>query len=158
MPLKKLIDYLDDHKVKYISIKHSPAVTAQEIAASVHMPGKEMAKTVMIKVDGKIAMAVLPATEHVDIELLKALTCCENVELAREQEFMDFFPECETGAMPPFGNLYGLDVYVEKNLAQDKLICFNAGSHTEMVRMSYRDYENLVNPQRATFSADHYRI
>ena len=146
MPLKKLIDFLDDHKIKYVSIKHSQAYTAQELAASVHLPGKEMAKTVMIKVNGKIAMAVLPATEHVDIELLKALTSSENVELAHEQEFMDLFPECETGAMPPFGNLYDMDVYVEKDLAQDKLICFNAGTHTEMVRMSYKDYERLVNP------------
>jgi len=158
MPLKKLMDFLNDHKIKFISITHSPAVTAQEIAACVHFPGKELAKTVMIKVNGKMAMAVLPATEHVDVELLKALTSTENVELAHEQEFKNLFPECETGAMPPFGNLYGMDVYVEKDLAEDKQICFNAGTHTELVRMSYKDYEKLVSPRLATFSADHYRI
>jgi Ala-tRNA(Pro) deacylase len=158
MPLKKLMDFLNDHHVKYTRITHSPAMTAQETAACAHFPGKEMAKTVMIKIDGKMAMAVLPATQHVDIELFKALACTENVELAREQDFKNLFPECETGAMPPFGNLYGMDVYVEKDLAQDKQICFNAGSHTELVRMSYKDFEKLVRPRRATFSADRYRI
>lgn len=158
MPLKKLTDFLDEHGIKYISIKHSNAITAQEVAACVHLPGKELAKTVMFKIDGKMAMAVLPATEHVDIEMLKALAATENVQLADEQDFKNLFPECEAGAMPPFGNLYGMDVYVEKDLAEDKQICFNAGSHTELVRMAYKDYEKLVHPRRAVFSADHYRI
>lgn len=156
MPLKKLMEFLDSNGVKYVSIKHSKAYTAQEIAQSVHLPGKEMAKTVIIKIDGKMAMAVLPATERVDIELLKALADTSNVHLAGENEFQDLFPECEVGAMPPFGNLFDMEVYVEKSLAQDEEICFNAGSHTELFRMSYKDYERLVHPRQARFSKDNY--
>ena len=156
MPLKRLIDFLDHNGVKYVSIRHSKAYTAQEIAESAHLPGKELAKTVMIKIDGKMAMVVLPATERVDFELLKAVVARENVHLAEEDEFKNLFPECEIGAMPPFGNLYGMEVYVEKSLAEDEEIFFNAGSHTELFRMSYKDYERLVNPKRARFSAENY--
>ncbi len=156
MPLNKLNDFLDSHGVKYVSIKHSKAYTAQEIAQSVHLPGKELAKTVMIKIDGKLAMAVLPAPERVDFDLLMALTSAKNIHLAEEDEFKNLFPECEVGAMPPFGNLYGMEVYVEKSLSRDEEICFNAGSHTELFRMSYKDYERLVNPKQARFSTDNY--
>ncbi|MBN1381759.1 MAG: YbaK/EbsC family protein [Deltaproteobacteria bacterium] len=156
MPLTKLRDFLDDHGVKYISIRHSRAYTAQEIAESAHLPGKELAKTVMIKIDGKMAMAVLPATERVDLDLLRALTAAENVQLAEENEFRNLFPECEVGAMPPFGNLYDMAVYVEKSLAEDEEICFNAGSHTELIRMFYRDYERLVKPKQGRFSTENY--
>jgi len=156
MPLKKLRDFLDNHGVKYVSIRHSQAYTAQEIAESVHLPGKELAKTVMIKIDGKMAMAVLPAPERVDFELLKAAASTENVRMAEEDEFKNLFPDCEVGAMPPFGNLYDMAVYVEKSLARDEVICFNAGSHTELFRMSYKDYERLVNPKLARFSAANY--
>jgi Ala-tRNA(Pro) deacylase len=105
MPLNKLKAYLDDHNIRYISIKHSKAYTAQEIAESVHIPGKEVAKTVMIKINGQMAMAVLPATERVDFDLLKSVAGTQNVQLAGEEEFKNLFPECEAGAMPPFGNL-----------------------------------------------------
>lgn len=156
MPLKKLRDFLDNHGVKYVIIKHSKAYTAQEIAESAHLPGKEMAKTVIIKIDNKMAMAVLPATERVDLDLLKAIAETDNISLAAEEEFKYLFPECEIGAMPPFGNLYDMVVYVEKSLAEDEEICFNAGSHTELFRMAYKDYKKLVNPRQGRFSASNY--
>ncbi len=152
MPTKKLLDFLDSNKVKYLKIQHSPAYTAQEIAAQAHIPGEDMAKTVMIKVDGELAMAVLPASYRVDFALLKESIGTDNVELATEREFKDRFPESEVGAMPPFGNLYGMDVYVAKKLAQDKTIAFNAGSHTELIQMSYSDFERLVKPKVVPFS------
>lgn len=156
MPLKKLIAFLDNQGVKYVTIRHSKAYTAQEIAQSAHLPGKELAKTVMIKIDGKMAMAVLPATERVDFDLLKAVVSTKNVQLAEESEFKNMFPECEVGAMPPFGNLFGLEVYAEKSLAEDQEIAFNAGSHTELFRLSYKDYERLVKPKLARFSAEYF--
>ena len=147
MPLQKLKDFLDSHNVKYVVIKHSPAFTAQEVAASAHIPGKELAKTVMVKVDGTMAMAVLPASYHVDMDHLKQLTSASTVELASEQEFKNMFPGSEVGAMPPFGNLYGMQVFVSKALAEDEEIAFNAGSHTELVRLPYRDFAELVKPE-----------
>lgn len=147
MPLKKLVEYLDSNNVKYVKIRHSPAYTAQEIAAQAHIPGKEMAKTVMIKVDGELAMAVLPASYRVDFALLKESIGTDNIELATEREFKDRFPESEVGAMPPFGNLYGMNVYVAKKLAEDENIAFNAGSHTELIQMSFCDFEKLACPK-----------
>jgi len=152
MPAQKLKKFLDDNKVKYVKISHSPTYTAQEIAASAHVPGKEMAKTVIIKVDGKMAMAVLPAPHKVDFKLLKAAIGAKSVELATEQEFADSFPECEPGAMPPFGNLYDMDVYVAEKLAADKEIAFNAGSHTELFRLAYKDFERLAKPKVVKFA------
>ena len=153
MPVRKLREFLDSHKVKYLVISHSTAYTAQEIAASAHVPGKELAKTVMIKVDGQMAMAVLPASHRVDMDLLKETSGAEKVELATEQEFAAKFPECEVGAMPPFGNLYDMDVYAAETLAQDEEVCFNAGSHTELLRMHYKDFELLVQPTVVKCSA-----
>ncbi len=147
MPVQKLKEFLDTQKVKYVTIYHSPAFTAQEIAASAHVPGKELAKTVMVKIDGKLAMAVLPASFRVDMDLLKDVTGASNVELASEKEFKDLFPACEVGAMPPFGNLYGMEVYVSEALTEDDEIAFNAGSHTELVRLAYADFERLVKPK-----------
>jgi Ala-tRNA(Pro) deacylase len=147
MPVNKLMEFLDREQVKYVTISHSPAFTAQEIAASAHVRGKEMAKTVMITLDGKMAMAVLPASRKVGFDLLRAAAGVENVQLASEQAFRDMFPGCEVGAMPPFGNLYGMDVYVSNLLAEDEEIAFNAGSHTELVKLAYKDFERLVKPK-----------
>ena len=146
MPLSMLRDFLDSHQVKYLVISHSVAYTAQGIAALTHIPGKELAKTVMVMVDGKLAMAVVPASFRVDLFKLKRYLDAETVELASENEFRDRFPDCETGSMPPFGNLYGMDVFVDERLAEDKEIAFNAGSHRELVRMSYADYRSVVKP------------
>lgn len=151
MPLQKLKDFLDTRGVKYVTISHSPAYTAQEVAASAHIPGRELAKTVIVKLDGKLAMAVLPASDKVDFELLREATGAHQVALAGEREFEDLFPGCEPGAMPPFGNLYGLDVYVADTLAMDEEIAFNAGSFTELMKLDYRDFERAVKPKVLAF-------
>ncbi len=149
MPVNKLKEFLDSSKVKYLSINHSAAYTAQEIAASAHVRGKELAKTVMVTIDGKMAMAVLPASRKVSFDLLREAAGAEGVQLAGERAFGDLFPGCEVGAMPPFGNLYNMDVYVSKLLTEDEEIAFNAGSHTELIRLSYKDFARLVKPKVA---------
>lgn len=154
MPVRRLKEFLDSHNIKYVIISHSRAFTAQETATSAHIPGKELAKTVMVKIDGKMAMAVLPASFKIDFDLLKKSTGSDNVEIASEKEFKDLFPECEVGAMPPFGNLYGMEVYVAKSLTEDEEIAFNAGSHRELVRMAYKDFERLVKPKVMKFSVE----
>jgi Ala-tRNA(Pro) deacylase len=152
MPSKKLKLFLDENKIKYVSIQHSSAYTAQEIAAIAHIPGKDLAKTVIIKIDGKMAMAVLPASFKVSFDNLKNTLGVKEVRLAYEQEFIDKFPDCEVGAMPPFGNIYGMEVYVAESLAEDEEIAFNACSHTELIKMSFSDFEKLVKPKRIKFS------
>jgi Ala-tRNA(Pro) deacylase len=151
MPAQELKDFLDRHNIKYVTIRHSVAYTAQEIAASAHIAGKELAKTVMVKIDDKMAMAVLPASYKVSFELLKNAAGAGKVELASEHEFRDMFLELEVGAMPPFGNLYGMEVFVDASLSQDEEVAFNAGSHTELIKLGYRDFERLVKPKSAKF-------
>ncbi len=129
-----------------MSIPHYVAYTAQETAASAHVRGRELAKTVMVKIDGRMAMAVLPATRKLDLERLRDVADAHEAALATEREFRDMFPDCEVGAMPPFGNLYGLRVYADKSLTDDEHIAFNAGSHEERIQMAYRDFERLVEP------------
>jgi Ala-tRNA(Pro) deacylase len=153
MPAQKLVDFLTSHNIKYVTISHSSAYTAQEIAASAHVAGKALAKTVIVKIDDKMAMAVLPASYKVNFYLLKEAAGASKVQLANEQEFRDMFPESEVGAMPPFGNLYNMDVFVDESLSQDEEIAFNAGSHTELIRLAYKDFERLVTPKVAKFSA-----
>lgn len=152
MPVRKLKEYLDRNGVRWVSIVHSPAYTAQEIAASAHIKGKELAKTVMVKVDGKPVMVVLPASQRVDFQVLRDVTGGESVVLSSEAEFRELFPDCEAGAMPPFGNLYGMDVYVSAKLAEDDEIAFNAGSHTELMKLRYEDFEKLVQPKIAALA------
>lgn len=152
MPTSKLKHFLDDHHVKYMTINHSEAYTAQEIAATAHVKGQEFAKTVMLKVDGRIAMAVLPASYTIDFTQLEHLGLGENVRLANEMEFKDKFPDCEVGAMPPFGNLYNIPVYTAESLMKDKEITFNAGTHKEAIQMDTKDYLDLVHPTTLRFS------
>ena len=116
MPANRLKEFLDHERVKYVTISHSPSYTAQEVAASAHVRGKELAKTVMVTLDGRMAMVVLPASRKIGFDLLREVSGAENVQLASERAFSDMFPGCEVGAMPPFGNLYGMDVYVSKLL------------------------------------------
>ena len=152
MPVKRLKEFLDSHGVKYVSIRHSPAFTGQEIAASAHVPGKELAKTVMVKLDGRMAMAVLPASFRVDLARLAEGAGVDRAALAAEDEFGHLFGDCEIGAMPPFGNLYDLEVYVEESLAEDQEIAFNAGSHAELIRLAYADFARLVEPRLLAFA------
>ena len=155
MTLSKLRKFLDSHHVKYLVISHSLAYTAQGVAALAHVSGKELAKTVIVKIDGILAMAVVPASFHVDLGRLKTLTGAQTVELATEREFKDAFPDCETGAMPPFGNLYDMSVYADLNLAANEEITFTAGTHRELVRMDWDDMLRLVNPTIAELVYQH---
>jgi Ala-tRNA(Pro) deacylase len=147
MPLTKLRAFLDSHNIRYLIFSHSLAYTAQGIAALTHISGKELAKTVIVRIDGELAMAVVPASRHVDLSLLKRAVGANAVELASEQEFKDKFPDCEIGAMPPFGNLYGMAVYADDSLNSDKEITFNAGTHRELLRMDWIDLVRLVGPR-----------
>jgi Ala-tRNA(Pro) deacylase len=133
--------------VRYLVIKHAPAFTAQDVAAAAHVSGREMAKAVMVKIDGEMTMVVLPASTKVDLTRLLDATGAQEVELAHEHEFATLFPGCELGAMPPFGNLFGLPTMVAEELTEDDEIAFNAGSATEVIRLSYCDYERLVRPR-----------
>jgi Ala-tRNA(Pro) deacylase len=153
VPLSKLREFLDRNQVKYLVISHSVAYTAQGIAALTHIKGKELAKTVMVMIDGRLAMAVVPASFRVDLHRLKKYLGADTIELATEQEFRDRFPDCETGSMPPFGNLYGMDVFADESLADDKEIAFNASTHREVVRMGFEDFQRLAKPTMMILAA-----
>jgi len=155
MPVTRLTNLLSDEHIDYVTIPHAVSYTAQETAASAHVRGIEFAKTVIVKIDGRLAMAVLPAQFKIHLGLLKQETDAIRVELASEDDFKGLFPGCETGAMPPFGNLYGMDVYVEDSLLDDEEIAFNAGSHNEIIKLSYQDYMRLVQPKIARFTTLH---
>lgn len=147
MVADRVKEFLDEQRVKYVTIRHSIAFTAQEIAASAHISGREIAKTVIIWLDDKLAMAVLPASKRVSLDEVRRIVGSNRVELADEVDFVDLFPGCEVGAMPPFGNLYGMEVYLDPSLAEDDAIAFNAGSHTELLRMEFDDFLDLVKPK-----------
>jgi Ala-tRNA(Pro) deacylase len=152
MPARKLKQYLDNEGIKYVSLIHSTAYTAQEVAATTHISGKEMAKTVIVELDGEMAMAVLPANRKIVLQDLREVTGCDQVKFASEDDFKRMFPDCETGAMPPFGNLYGMEVYIAESLTQNDEIAFNAGTHTEVIKMRYADFERLVHPGVVSFT------
>jgi Ala-tRNA(Pro) deacylase len=156
MPVAKLREFLDSYHIPYTTITHSAAFTAQGIAALTHIPGKELAKTVIVNVDDTLAMAVLPASLHVDLDLMRQVTGAKSVAIAHERDFQNCFPGCELGAMPPFGNLYDLPVYVDESLSRDQEIAFNAGSHYELIRMKYDDFAKLVKPVVAQIARMRY--
>ncbi len=146
--VEQLKEFLDRRGVKYVSIKHSLAYTAQEVAASAHVSGKEMVKALVVKLDGRMALVALPASDKIDLRHVAEATGAKSAELATEAEFGSLFPGCDVGAMPPFGHLYGLDTYVTESLTRDREIAFNAGTHTEVIRMSYDDFERLATPKK----------
>jgi Ala-tRNA(Pro) deacylase len=146
MPFTRLHQMLDANHVDYQTIPHPTAYTAQETAALAHVSGHELAKTVIVNIDGALAMVVQNASSMVPLGRLRAATGAQDVQLASEREFRDRFPDCELGAMPPFGNLYGMDVFVTEALAQDERIAFNAGTHTELIRLRYADFAKLAQP------------
>src|ERR1017187_3270181 len=152
MPVKKLKEFLDKEKIKYVSIIHSPAYTAQEVAASAHITAKEFAKTGSVHLGGETAMAVLPANRKIVLQDLREVTGSDQVKFVPEDEFKKQFPDCETGAMPPFGNLYGMEVYAAASLTENDQIAFNAGSHTEVIKLAYEDFERLVRPKVVSFT------
>ena len=147
MPTTRLMQYLKENNIPFQIIHHSKAYTAQQIASSAHIPGRELAKTVIVKTDNKLSMIVLPASYKLDFDLLAESLGVKKVSLATENEFKDIFDGCETGAMPPFGNLYGMDVYFAESLIDDEEIAFNSGTHTELVRMGIDDFDRLVHPK-----------
>jgi Ala-tRNA(Pro) deacylase len=151
MPANKLKEFLDSRGVKYVSIRHSPAFTAQEVAQSAHVSGRDFAKTIVVCTDSGMAMVVLPATRRIVLSDLREMMQVPHVRLASEQEFRDLFPDCELGAMPPLGHLYGMPVYVEESLAEEPEIAFNAGTHTEVIKMRYEDFEALAKPVVLSF-------
>lgn len=148
---KKLKNYLDKQKVRYKSLKHELAYTAQEIAAAQHVPGKQVVKSVLIKADKGYLLAVLPATHLIDFAKLKKAVKAKKVSLASEEDIEKLIPDFEIGAMPPFGNLYNLPVYMDKTIAEDEEIVFNAGTHTDTVKMRTADLEKLAKPKVAEF-------
>jgi Ala-tRNA(Pro) deacylase len=152
MPNLVLKEYLESQGVKYAIIEHEPVYTAQETAASAHVPGNQLAKIVMVKLDGIMAMAVLPAPDRINFDRFKQATDSRHVELASEHEFKDLFPDCDLGAMPPFGDLYGMQVYASQSLADQIEIAFCAGSHAELVSISFEDFRKLSNPTIFDFS------
>jgi len=145
--LKRLKEVLDGAKIPYEVYTHPQAFTAQEIAATQHMSGKEMAKVVILKIDGSFAMAVVPAHKRVSFHAVRQALGAKDITLATENEFAALFPECEIGAMPPFGNIFGLPVYVDPALEKDETIFFNAGNHQQTVRLKYAHFKELVKPQ-----------
>jgi len=150
--LKKLKEYLDENNIRYISIDHSPAYTGQELAESVHISGKEIAKTVILNAGDIYMMAVLPASRKINFDYLEEQIAAKGLRLAEEDEIKNLFPDCEVGAMPPFGNFYDMPVYAASALSEDEEIVFNAGTHTDAIRMSYNDYIRLVDPDIINFS------
>jgi Ala-tRNA(Pro) deacylase len=146
MATEKLKAFLDEQGVRYVSIRHSPAFTATEVAASAHVAGRDFAKTIVLKVDGEPTLLVLPATRRLLLHELREMLETDDVKLATESEIRAWFPDCEVGAMPPFGNLYHMKVYVAASLAHEREIAFNAGTHTEVIKMTYDDFDRLVKP------------
>ena len=152
MTCKKLKEFLDDREVKYLSINHSRAYTAQEIAESAHVSGNDFAKVVMLKADEKMIMAVLPAPDKVNLKSLRQILGVRDIVFADENDFQDHFPGCEVGAMPPFGNLYGIRVILAQTLCDSTTISFNSGLHTEVIQMGYDKYIKLVSPEIMDFT------
>jgi len=147
MPVKKLKEFLDQHHIKYVTMTHSPAFTSQEIAAAAHISGKQLAKTVIVKIGNDFAMIVVPGNNQINFARLRQSTGIEQIELAAEADFKLKFPGCEVGAMPPFGNLFDMTVYVANSLRKQEHILFNAGSHSELIQLSFHDFERLVKPK-----------
>jgi Ala-tRNA(Pro) deacylase len=155
--LAQLKDLLDQAKISYQIYSHRSAFTAQEIAESLHSSGKEMAKVVILKVNGSFMIAVAPADRMVSLKKAGAALGAREVSLATEAEFTSLFPGCEIGAMPPFGDLFGLRVYVDSALEREKEIFFNAGNHQQTVRLGYADFKRLVHPTVVVLTESRYR-
>ena len=152
MATRRIREFLDGNRAKYVLISHSTAYTAQEVAESAHVPGREMAKTVVVRLDGRLGLAVVPATRDVDMGLLRLTTGALYVGLAEEGEFEGRFEGCQLGAMPPFGNLFGMETVADERLAEEDLIAFNAGSHQDVIAMRFADWRRLVRPKVADIS------
>lgn len=149
--LKRLQSYLDCHKIPYEVMGHPTAYTAHDVAETLHVPSNMVAKVVMVKADQRLMMVVLPAGWKVDFKQLKEALRVQDVRLATEHEFAQLFPDCDIGSMPPFGNLYGINVYVDELLTRDEEILFEAGTHAGAIQLRYKDFADLVHPKVAEF-------
>jgi Ala-tRNA(Pro) deacylase len=152
----KLKDYLDNSGVAYARHSHPTTYTSQETAQSSHVPGREMVKSVILKTDeGTLVMAALSSNDTADLDILRKEIGCRMLKLAKEQEFGDAFPTCEVGGMPPFGNIFNLTTYCDEDISKNREIEFNAGTHTDTIRMSFQDFERLVHPKVLHFAHLH---
>ncbi len=156
--LGDIIDYLKRNGVPYEIIEHAPAYSAHEVAVASHVPDKDLAKTLIIHADDTYYMMVMPADHRLDEHRVQQLIKAKHLHLAHEEDLKPLFPDCELGAMPPFGNLYALQVYVDKSLSNDDEIVFNACSHTKSIRLKMNDYLRLVNPIVAEFSRSRFEL
>ena len=147
MLCSRLYNFLDERDSHYTTLHYDRTITAHETAEATQIGRQHFAKTVMVKSDGAMAMVVMPAAYRLDLTRLSRALGGSEVELAQETEFRDAFPDCELGAMPPFGNLYGLPVHVDSRLAEQDEIAFNAGSHTDVVRMPYAEFKQFAQPK-----------
>ena len=154
MATRRIMEFLDGNHARYVLISHSPAYTAQEVAESMHLPGRYMAKTVIVGINGRLAMAVVPATKEVDLDQLAREVGTDNVVVAGEDDFRDKFAGCQTGTAPPFGVLFGVDTYLDRDLAKQEYIAFNAGTHTDAISMRFQDYRRLAHPRLAKIAAE----
>jgi len=150
--MSDLLHYLDSNKVDYQVVEHEPAFSAHEVAVATHIPESEIAKAVLLHIDDHFWMAVLRADQRINQQLIKRAFGAKHVRLSHEEDLALKFPDCQLGAMPPFGNLYGLPVLVEESLAEDEDILFNACTHTKAVRMKFKDFRRLVKPVIAGFA------
>lgn len=149
---ERLVSYLNEHQVPFQAQQHARAFSAQKIAEGEHIPGNMVAKTVIILADNKMMALVLPASYRADLNKFRAILGAKEVRLAHEEEFTDAFPDCAVGAMPPFGNLYGMPVYVEESLSKQDTIVFPDGTYTETMSLHYADFDRLVHPQVIAFA------
>jgi Ala-tRNA(Pro) deacylase len=149
---ERLEKHLKENDVPFELLGHSQAYTMQEVAAALHVPGTQVAKVVMVKADGKIVMLVLSAPARVDFRKVRDLIGAKEVSLAKEGEFADLFADCATGAMPPFGDLYDVPVYVDQELAKEANIVFRVGTHRHTMKIAYADYSRLAQPTLGEFS------
>lgn len=152
MAKEKIEAYLRENGVEYEVQKHPLAYTSQRVAQSEHIPGKLVAKTVVVFADGEMALLALPAPLHVDMKKAATVLGVKEVRLASEDEFAGRFPDCEVGAVPPLGNLYGLPLYVDTALADDERIVFDAGTHTDTISVTYEDFARVAKPEIADFA------
>lgn len=143
---KKIKEYLDKERVAYEHLEHDRAFTATEVAGAQHVPGRQMVKCVIVKADDQFVMCLLPAIHYLDLDKFKIAIHAREVRLANEEEMIKLFPECETGSEPPFGALFGIKVYADKFLEEDNDVAFNAGTHTDVIKMKFQDFQRLVQP------------
>lgn len=153
MATRRIKEYLDGNGARYVILHHSPAYTASEVAAAVHVSGRTFAKVLVVMLDNQLALAVVPATRDVDFTLLRDAVGVRTARLADEAEFAGRFEGCQRGTVPPFGHLFGTETYVERSMGHEPEIAFNAGTHTDVMIMDFEEYCRLAHPRLATIDA-----